>query len=268
MLVVRRPAIAHLAVAPSCCWRRRRSNPVRMRVFAVPSGMPSRRLISSAVHPPNTARTTARAWSLGSARSRSITRPASTWSVAASPVTSATSPPSVACSSRSSSSPSAGTDRRARTASIAALRVIVSSHAGDGAAHRVVGRRRAPRPHERLLGDIVGERRIVGDRQRQAVHLRLEPADERRRRVGILDGQPGDQRVVGELGVVWCPHVGTTTAGGAADCAQSPIRAFARSNGCSSLPHPVNGGPVTRTSSRTALAVVALLTARQRMWRR
>ena len=30
-----------------------------MRVFAVPRGMPSRRLISSAVHPPKTASTTA-----------------------------------------------------------------------------------------------------------------------------------------------------------------------------------------------------------------
>ena len=53
----------------------------------------------------------------------------------------------------------------------------------------------------------------MGDRQGEPIDLGLEATDEGRGGVGVLDGEPGDERVVGELGVVWSPHSGTTTQG-------------------------------------------------------
>ena len=66
--------------APLLRWPAAGADPVLILVLAVPSGTPSRRPTSSAVQPANTASTTDRACSGGSARRRAIARPASMWS--------------------------------------------------------------------------------------------------------------------------------------------------------------------------------------------
>ena len=207
------PPVSHAVSSVSSSFRgspaaRRRRNPVLMRVFAVPSGTPSRCPISSAVHPPNTASTTARACSGGRPRRRSTTRATSTLAgrllagdvgVAVAAERRLQQPVEVLVVGRRAAPGPHGVD-----GDVARDR---QQPRGDRAAHDVVRRRRPPRPQERLLGDVVGERRIARDGEGEPEHLRLEAPHERRRRVGVLDGQPGDERVVGELGVVRARHV-------------------------------------------------------------
>ena len=92
--------------------------------------------------------------------------------------------------------------RRARTASMATLRVIVSNQAATEprATSYVEADRHARRNASWATSSAsVG---VAGHGEREPEHLGLEPADERRGRVGVLDRQPGDERVVGQLGVV------------------------------------------------------------------
>ena len=200
-----------------------------MRVFAVPSGTPSRPDLlgrAAAVDGEHDGPRLLR----GSPRRRATTRDASTRLAASSPVPSAwPSAPNVDCSSRSSWSSSVGVLRRPRTASMATLRVIVSSHAATEPRAAVVGRRGPPRPQERLLGDVVGHPGVAGDREGEPEHLRLEAPHEGRRRVGVLDRQPGHERVVGELGVVRTRHALYYGPRARRDCGAMQSRAAGRS---------------------------------------
>ena len=51
---------------------------------------------------------------------------------------------------------------------------------------------------ERDLREIVGERHVARDGARQPVHLSLETADEHRRGIALVEGERGQERVVGE----------------------------------------------------------------------
>ena len=95
-----------------------------MRVLAVPRGMPSDSLISSAVRPYTAASTTARRCSCGSTSSARRTVRRTSPRLAAS-----SGRCSVPCSADSvKSSGSVGVARRRRSASMARLRVMVSTH--------------------------------------------------------------------------------------------------------------------------------------------
>ena len=59
----------------------------------------------------------------------------------------------------------------------------------------------APRPHERLLGDVLGRAGVAHHRERQPVDTPLEPGDEGRGGLGVPGGQTGQQRIVG-----YSPH--------------------------------------------------------------
>jgi hypothetical protein len=56
----------------------------------------------------------------------------------------------------------------------------------------------APRPHEGLLGDVLGGAWVPDDRHRQAEHATLEPLDERGGRVGVSRRQACEERIVGD----------------------------------------------------------------------
>src|SRR5262245_18329868 len=68
----------------------------------------------------------------------------------------------------------------------------------DRAPAGVVGAGVSPRPHERLLGDVLGRPRVSEDRHGQAEDAALEPLHERRGRVGVPRRQACEQRIVGD----------------------------------------------------------------------
>ena len=78
--------------------------------------------------------------------------------------------------------------------------------AGDG--EQPAGRRAAPgierlgvapRPHEGLLGDVLGHPGVAEDAQREAEDAALISTHQDRGRLAVTGGQPGDQRVVARL---------------------------------------------------------------------
>ena len=168
------PPVSH-AAPPSPSSRRgspaarRRRNPVLMRVFAVPSGTPSRRPISSAVHPPKHGEHDGpgllrrqRAQPGDDPRRLDAARRllAGDVGVAVAAERRLQQPVELVVVGRRAAPRPHGVD-----GDVAGDR---QQPRGDRAAHAVVRRRRPPRPQERLLGDVVGERRIAGDRRGRA----------------------------------------------------------------------------------------------------
>ena len=86
--------------------------------------------------------------------------------------------------------------RRTRIASIAKFRVIVKSHVATDARRGVVRPRMPPGPLERDLSEVIGKRSIADHRDRQPVHTALEPPDEHRRRITLIERNRSKQRII------------------------------------------------------------------------
>ena len=199
------PPCAHGATSATAA--RSRLRPVRIRVFAVPSGMPSMAAISLAVRPARVASRTARRCSMGKLREFDA-EPAELVSILGRLL-------------------GVGARRRgeelAEEIGIEGHRVTHSHGvdrevAGDREeprGHRrppgVVGRGMAPRALERDLGDVVGERRITGHGDGQPEDPSLEPPDKHHGRVPLLEPDRCEERLIGQP--IEMPHHTMVRAG-------------------------------------------------------
>ena len=108
----------------------------------------------------------------------------------------------------SSVSGAARVARRRRTASMAALRVMVRTHVAASAAPGVEGGGVAPDPEERLLRHVLGPVAIGEDAHRETEHPLLVAAHEGSGRPVVARGDAGQQGFVGGD-----PHGGSTGDG-------------------------------------------------------
>src|SRR5581483_12491503 len=104
----------------------------------------------------------------------------------------------------------------------------------------VIKRSMPPGPLEGLLGNILSKAIVADNGDRHTEHQRLEPTDERHRRLRIPSAQAGQQHVIGDRGRGGPPDRHTSITGPASPWI-SPIRrihadAPATVNGTDGLP--------------------------------